>query len=260
MGSFLSSLTRNLTYKHVIIVVVAIIIAYGAYYFYQNYGKAMIENRKQKVLEDNSEKISNQLKVEHMTQVREENEAQIRNHDGEKLYNTSLYPFFDINIGNDYVGRVHFELFDEIVPRTCMNFRTLCMKSVTGKGEADYKGVPFHRIIRDFMVQCGDTTNGDGTGGMSIYGRNFQDENFELTHNQEGLLSMANAGPNTNGSQFFITTKAPLKHLDGKHVVFGMVTKGYEIIKKIEKLQTNSDDSPTVPVYISNCGLEELNE
>ncbi len=260
MGNFLS----NLSYKHIVYVVISIITVYGIYYWYQNYGKAMIQSRKQKVVEDthkeNIETLTNQLKVEHLNQVREENQTQIRNSDVEKLYNTSLYPFFDINVGDKTLGRVHFELFDENVPRTCMNFRTLCMKSVTGKGESDYKGVPFHRIIKGFMVQCGDTTNGDGTGGMSIYGRNFEDENFEFTHNQEGLLSMANAGPNTNGSQFFITTKAPLKHLDGKHVVFGMVAKGYDIIKKIEKLQTNEDDSPIVPVYISNCGLEELPE
>lgn len=256
MGNFLS----NLSYKHIIYVVISIIAIYGIYYWYQNYGKQAVESRKQKVLEDNTEELTNQLKVEHMNQVREESNTRIKNSDSEKLYNTSLYPFFDINVGDQTMGRVHFELFDEIVPRTCMNFRTLCMKSVTGKGEADYKGVPFHRIIKNFMVQCGDTTNGDGTGGMSIYGRNFEDENFELSHNQEGLLCMANAGPNTNGSQFFITTKAPLKHLDGKHVVFGMVVKGYEIIKKIEKMQTNQDDSPTVQVYVSNCGLEELNE
>lgn len=263
MGNFLS----NLSYKHIIYVIVSIITVYGIYYMYQNYGKQVIENRKKLVLEDshkeNVETLSNQFKIEHLNQVREENQAQIKNSNSEKLYNTSLYPFFDITIGNENAGRIHFELFDEIVPRTCMNFRTLCMKSVTGKGEADYKGVPFHRIIKDFMIQCGDTTNGDGTGGMSIYGRNFEDENFELTHNQEGLLSMANSGPNTNGSQFFITTKAPLKHLDNKHVVFGMVVKGYDIIKKIENvhtIQTMDNDIPAVPVYVSNCGLEELNE
>ncbi len=260
MGGFLSNLSKNVTYKHVIVVVVSIIIIYGIYYWYQNYGKTYIENRKQKVLEDKEEELNNQLKIEHMDQIRTENKKQNENNYSDKLYNTSLYPYFDIQIGNNYAGRVYFELFDEIVPRTCMNFRTLCMKSVTGKGEADYKGVPFHRVIKNFMIQCGDTTNGDGTGGMSIYGRNFEDENFELTHNQTGLLSMANAGPNTNGSQFFITTKAPLQHLDGKHVVFGMVVKGYEIIKKIEKLQTNENDVPYEEVRVIDCGLEELKE
>jgi cyclophilin family peptidyl-prolyl cis-trans isomerase len=254
MGNLLSSIS----WKNVLYVVVLAVAVYGIYYAYKHYGKKALEDRAEHVQKVRAAEATDQLKVEHMTQVREENQEKIRNNDAEKIYNTSLYPFFDIKIGNEDAGRVHFELFDEIVPRTCMNFRTLCMKSVSGKGDADYKGVPFHRIIKNFMIQCGDTTNGDGTGGMSIYGRNFEDENFELTHNQEGLLSMANAGPNTNGSQFFITTKAPLKHLDGKHVVFGMVTKGYEIIKRIEKLQTNGDDSPTIPVYVSNCGLEEL--
>ncbi len=260
MGSFISSLSQKISYKHIIFVVLSIIILYGIYYVYKNYGKSLIENRKKEVIEDNVEELTNQLKLEHIKQISEENQSQIKNSSAEKIYNTSLYPYFDINAGSTYLGRVYFELFDEIVPRTCMNFRTLCMKSITGKGEADYINVPFHRIIKNFMVQCGDTTNGDGTGGMSIYGRNFEDENFELTHNQEGLLSMANAGPNTNGSQFFITTKAPLKHLDGKHVVFGMVVKGYDIIKKIENMETNEDDSPKVPVYVSNCGLEEYNE
>ncbi len=254
MGNLLSSIS----WKHVMYVTILAVVVYGIYYAYKHYGKKALQDRAEHVQKVRNEEATNQLKVEHMTQVQQENQEKIRNSDGEKLYNTALYPYFDIKIGNEDAGRVHFELFDEIVPRTCMNFRTLCMKSVTGKGEADYKGVPFHRVIKNFMIQCGDTTNGDGTGGMSIYGRNFQDENFELTHNQEGLLSMANAGPNTNGSQFFITTKAPLPHLDGKHVVFGMVTKGYDIIKRIEKLQTNGDDSPVLPVYVSNCGLEEL--
>ncbi len=256
MGNLLS----HMSWKKILFIAVIAIAVYGIYIWYQKYGKAMLEARAQKVIEDRGEDAVDQLKVEHMSQVREESAHNIRNRDSEKIQNTSLYPFFDIQIGDEDAGRIYFELFDEIVPRTCMNFRTLCMKSITGKGEADYKGVPFHRIIPNFMVQCGDTTNGDGTGGMSIYGRTFEDENFELTHNQPGLLSMANAGANTNGSQFFITTKAPLKHLDGKHVVFGMVAKGYNIIKRIEKMETDEGDAPKIPVFVRNCGLEELPE
>ncbi len=256
MGNLLS----NFSWKKLLFIAVIAIAVYGIYQWYQTSGKKMLKDRATKVEEAKSEEFKTQITLEDMNQIRETSATNIQKSGSEKIMNTSLYPYFDIKIGSEDASRVYFELFDEIVPRTCMNFRTLCMKSVTGKGEADYKGVPFHRIIKNFMIQCGDTTNGDGTGGVSIYGRKFEDENFELDHNQPGLLSMANAGPNTNGSQFFITTKAPLKHLDGKHVVFGMVVKGYDIIKRIEKMETNEDDSPRVPVYVSDCGLEELPE
>ena len=116
-----------------------------------------------------------------------------------------------------------------------------------------YKGTPIHRVIKGFMIQGGDITNGDGTGGHSIYGAQFPDEGFQLNHTQSGLLSMANAGPNTNNSQFFITT-APAPHLDGKHVVFGRVIKGYEYIQQIENIPTHGD-APTMPCTIVNCGI-----
>jgi len=163
--------------------------------------------------------------------------------------------FFDITIGGNKAGRIVFKLFDSVVPKTAKNFRLLCTgeKGTLGK-PLHYKGSTFHRVIKKFMLQGGDFTNGDGTGGESIYGETFQDENFELTHDQPGLLSMANAGPDTNGSQFFVTTVVT-EHLDGKHVVFGKVVEGMDIVKKIESLKTaKKDDKPHEDVVIADCG------
>lgn len=156
--------------------------------------------------------------------------------------------FFDITADSEPVGRIVFELENGICPKTAENFRALCV----GDKGMTYKGSTFHRIIPQFMCQGGDFTNHNGTGGRSIYGEKFADENFQLKHTEPYLLSMANAGPNTNGSQFFITTvKCPW--LDGKHVVFGRVTEGQDIVKKMEACGTQTG-RPTKKLAIANCG------
>lgn len=159
--------------------------------------------------------------------------------------------FFDIAVGGNKIGTVEFELYENIVPKTTNNFKQLCCTNKDGIKK--YMGTVFHRVIKNFMIQGGDYTKGDGTGGRSVYGLNFDDENFILKHDKPGLLSMANSGPNTNGSQFFITLKET-PHLDNKHVVFGEVIKGFEIIKMIGELETDDNDRPLKTVMIVNCG------
>uniref|UniRef100_A0A8C5E7Y4 Peptidyl-prolyl cis-trans isomerase D n=1 Tax=Gouania willdenowi TaxID=441366 RepID=A0A8C5E7Y4_GOUWI len=155
-----------------------------------------------------------------------------------------------------YTGRIVFELFADVTPKTAENFQALCtgekgLGKTTGK-PMYFKGCPFHRIIKKFMIQGGDFSNHNGTGGESIYGEKFEDENFHYKHDKAGLLSMANAGPNTNGSQFFITT-VPTPHLDGKHVVFGHVLKGMGVVKMLESIDTK-EDAPVKPCVIADCG------
>lgn len=146
------------------------------------------------------------------------------------------------------IGDLYIKLYDDICPRTCDNFRSLA--------KIEYKGCPFHRVIKGFMMQGGDFTNKNGTGGESIFGPKFPDENFVMKHRKRGMLSMANSGPDTNGSQFFITFDAT-PHLDGKHVVFGEVVKGFEVLDIVERMPTNGNDEPLQLVYIKTTGLAD---
>mmetsp|Transcript_15666 Transcript_15666/g.46242 ORF Transcript_15666/g.46242 Transcript_15666/m.46242 type:complete len:172 (-) Transcript_15666:342-857(-) len=163
--------------------------------------------------------------------------------------------FFDVAANGQPLGRITFELYSDIVPKTAENFRCLCTgeKGIGKSGKPlHFKGSIFHRVITDFMLQGGDFTNFNGTGGESIYGMKFPDENFQMKHTRPGLLSMANAGPNTNGSQFFVTTVVT-SWLDGKHVVFGEVKDGMNVVKAIEALGSGSGKT-SKKVEITDCG------
>nr|XP_056713184.1 NK-tumor recognition protein isoform X2 [Euleptes europaea] len=166
--------------------------------------------------------------------------------------------FFDIEINRESVGRIIFQLFSDVCPRTCKNFLCLCTgeKGIgkTTRKKLCYEGSTFHRVVKNFMIQGGDFSEGNGKGGESIYGGYFKDENFILKHDRAFLLSMANRGKHTNGSQFFITTK-PAPHLDNVHVVFGLVISGFEVIEQIENLKTDAASRPYADVRVINCGV-----
>ncbi|XP_022178489.1 peptidyl-prolyl cis-trans isomerase cyp11 [Myzus persicae] len=176
-----------------------------------------------------------------------------------ELVKTHVRPrcFMDVAVDNILLGRIVFELFDDFCPLTCENFRALCtgekgLGKTTGK-PLHFQGVIFHRVVKSFMVQCGDFSTGNGTGGESIFGGTFPDENFDLKHDQPFLLSMANRGPDTNGSQFFITTQ-PTPHLDGIHVVFGRVVSGQPVVMQIEELGVDKNSRPLQDAKVVKCG------
>ena len=156
--------------------------------------------------------------------------------------------FFDVTADGEKLGRIEFELKADVVPKTAENFRALC----TGEKGYGFKGSGFHRVIPEFMLQGGDFTNHNVTGGKSIYGDRFPDENFQLKHEGPGTLSMANAGPNTNGSQFFICT-IKTEWLDGAHVVFGNVTNGLDVVEAVEALGSRSGQT-SKKIMIEDCG------
>jgi len=162
--------------------------------------------------------------------------------------------YFKITLDGEDAGRIIMKIRGDVVPKTADNFRQLC----TGEKGFGYKESSFHRVIPGFMCQGGDFTNHNGTGGKSIYGEKFEDENFKLDHTGEGILSMANAGPGTNGSQFFLCT-AKTTHLDGKHVVFGSVIDGMDVIKAVEAVGSQGGET-SKKVLVAECGELELKD
>ena len=240
------------TQKNIIILLVSIAVIIASYFAWTYYKKRY--SQPPQMIELQNKDLDSNIN----TNIKEDFDNTIQSNN--TLYeDTSLNPYFDIEVGGIYQGRIVFQLFDYVVPKTCKNFRFLCSNGLLVKDTPSYEGSSFHRVIKNFMLQGGDFTNGDGTGGMSIYGNKFEDENFELKHNQPGLLSMANSGPNTNGSQFFITTEKT-DWLDGKHVVFGLIIGGYDIVSKIENLEVDGNSKPKLDVVIKKCGLIKADE
>jgi peptidylprolyl isomerase len=173
--------------------------------------------------------------------------------EGEGMERITDKVFFDVSIGGKSAGKIVIGLFGDTVPQTVQNFKEIAKGYTKKDGKTlTYAGSPFHRIIPDFMIQGGDITRGDGRGGESIFGTRFADENFKIPHSAPGYLSMANAGPNTNGSQFFITT-VTTSWLDGKHVVFGKIIEGMDVVKAVEA-QGSRSGQPAQKVTISTSG------
>ncbi|RXG56546.1 Peptidyl-prolyl cis-trans isomerase E [Armadillidium vulgare] len=204
------------------------------------------ENKEEEEVEDNAESEKEGKSSESAGKRPMESASESEPKEKKQKVNPQVY--MDIKVGKNLLGRLVIQLRSDVVPKTAENFRCLC----THEKGYGYQGSTFHRIIPGFMCQGGDFTNNDGTGGRSIYGKKFEDENFKLKHTGPGTLSMANSGPNTNGSQFFITTEFT-KWLDNKHVVFGQLVSGLDVLRKMEKYGTKSG-KPTEKIIIGNCG------
>jgi cyclophilin family peptidyl-prolyl cis-trans isomerase len=224
-----------------------LVIAYLSYNKYIN--DQLLRNTSIKIqenMEDIEKAYRDKLKkIDIDRQKKQENlkNMQISNEQKNTLNKKSKFVYLDIKS----YGRIKIELFDNVVPKTAENFRKLCIQK-------KYVGIPFHRVIKGFMIQGGDITAKNGTGGMSIYGDKFPDENFKLRHTEPGILSMANAGPDTNSSQFFITTKET-PHLDGKHVVFGKVVSGMDVVYKLERIPVDHNDKPIHEIIVQDSGI-----
>ena len=223
------------------ILLVIVLIVFFSYLAYKNFTSGDNSNQLEKEAIKNIKE--NRKKYNSCEEKKEEPEENIQL----VVKEPNLIMNIEID-GHPEQYKVEIELFDDIVPLTSKNFRTLATKGVNNKS---YKNSIFHRVIKNFMIQGGDIVNHDGTGSISIFGDQFEDENFQLKHTSKGLLSMANCGPNTNGSQFFITTEVT-PHLDNKHVVFGKVVNGYDVIEKIENMATDLNDKPYQTVKILN--------
>jgi peptidylprolyl isomerase len=213
-----------------IILLLIIAVAVLLYYTYTNCNIASITNR---VSCDSRPKIDSKYNLDNFINPRNN-------------------VFFDIQIGNKHIGTIEIELFDDDAPLTSKNFRYLCSNN-----DLNYNNNYFHRVIPGYFVQGGDIVNNDGTGGFSAYGKYFKDENFNLKHNQEGLLSMANCGKDKNNSQFFISTRrGGCNEFDGKYVVFGIIVKGYNIVKQMEALKIDNNYKLLDKCKISKCGIQ----
>ena len=210
----------NINYIKLLIFILIILIGYFTYVFYSNVKNNNLE----------TEIVNKELK-------KEEFKVKVVNKEKDLVMKIKKG-------GIEY--DVVIKLYDDIVPLTCKNFRHIAKHGISGK---TYNNSKFHRVINNFMLQGGDILNGDGTGSISMYGETFEDENFKVKHTKPYLLSMANSGPNTNGSQFFITT-VPTPHLDNKHVVFGEIKNGSKIIKELQNVVTNNDDRPIEDIRI----------
>ena len=228
--------------KLLIIIILLLIIVFIYFNLFSNDNKNNLDieiksNELEDEIKEDDEDVLHSEDIDSMFNISEGNE--------EEDINNKNIVYLDIDV-NNHRGRILISLNNKITPKTSKNFSVLCEKKA-------YVNSPFHRVIKDFMIQGGDFTNYDGTGGISIYGNKFNDENFTLK-NDRGTISMANSGPNTNGSQFFISTKDN-NFLDGKHVVFGKVIKGMDLVDYIENVETDENNKPLNEILIVDSGI-----